>query len=557
MVDPEHTSCAPPYVCPVGYTCPGVSDCTRDSHCDKCDDDRVSIGSTPCTPCTEPGKVPDANQMTCVPCAPGTQPNERDATGAGRVTCLGCEGNRFSTYGISCEMCTAGKKVNEARNGCDDIADSTTGVLSDPAIVTDVLATSNVMPQTTLELTADAAVLVAGSVAQAQLTKALATEMAAALELDTAAVSIFGVRAGGETDPTGVAGRRRAQAIAVAFDMVVDSDDPGAAIANLAAQLNDPSSALMQGAVGSSIDFTSLKFAFICPVGMYRPPGDVDCKTCSGDRIPSEDLLTCIPCPSRQSPDPRTVGTTCTCAPTFYNSTRSLIKCYNEGQYYKELPAPAEACMPCGGMDCIDCDAGHTTRVSPGWATSTSVLVTVRANGFNAVLDQRALYPCHIEGTCNGLAISAATDLPATGSSVCAIGTEGPLCGTCAPNWSRPGLHGECEECSDTLSILWIAFGSALAIFMATGTLYFVSGVDSSHGNLHTVIVLGKIAVSMVQILTQVGTALQLEWPQSFRWFVDLLKVFSFDFLGAPSAATTALFLCLPPAAWHAHSRPA
>ena len=67
---------------------------------------------------------------------------------------------------------------------------------------------------------------------------------------------------------------------------------------------------------------------------------------------------------------------------------------------------------------------------------------------------------------------------------------------------------------------------------MVTAALYFVSGVDASQGKIHTMIVLGKIAVSMVQILTQVGTALQLEWPATFRWFVDLLKVFSFDFLG-------------------------
>jgi hypothetical protein len=38
---------------------------------------------------------------------------------------------------------------------------------------------------------------------------------------------------------------------------------------------------------------------------------------------------------------------------------------------------------------------------------------------------------------------------------------------------------------------------------------------------------------AQVQVLTQVGAALQIDWPDTFRWLVDLLRVFSLDFLGA------------------------
>ena len=51
-------------------------------------------------------------------------------------------------------------------------------------------------------------------------------------------------------------------------------------------------------------------------------------------------------------------------------------------------------------------------------------------------------------------------------------------------------------------------------------------------GDIAVIHTLGKIAISLVQVLTQLEFSLSLVWPKSFRWFIDLLKVFSMDLLG-------------------------
>jgi hypothetical protein len=44
---------------------------------------------------------------------------------------------------------------------------------------------------------------------------------------------------------------------------------------------------------------------------------------------------------------------------------------------------------------------------------------------------------------------------------------------------------------------MWIVLSSSVGVFLTISTLYFVSGVNASHGAIHTMIVLGKIGVSM------------------------------------------------------------
>ena len=116
------------------------------------------------------------------------------------------------------------------------------------------------------------------------------------------------------------------------------------------------------------------------------------------------------------------------------------LQCYSEGQYYKALPYYPEACMPCGGMDCVDCSKGYSTDVLPGYSMSTSVLKTVRTKGFNSVADQRAIYPCPLcdltdgeryqtggmgDCPCEGLPIYGLSDFPTadpTSGSECKAG---------------------------------------------------------------------------------------------------------------------------------------
>ena len=43
---------------------------------------------------------------------------------------------------------------------------------------------------------------------------------------------------------------------------------------------------------------------------------------------------------------------------------------------------------------------------------------------------------------------------------------------------------------------------------------------------------MGKITVSLVQILSQLEFTLQIQWPTELKVLTDMLKFMSFDFLG-------------------------
>ena len=113
-------------------------------------------------------------------------------------------------------------------------------------------------------------------------------------------------------------------------------------------------------------------------------------------------------------------------------------------------------------------------------------------------------------------------------------------CSYCADGWSHPGLRGECSPCSDALSFVWVIVTTCFAVALITLVLYFVSGVDASKEfflglNARTLrlgITFGKIAISLVQITTQLGVAFQVQWPPWFHGLLKFLKLFSFDLLG-------------------------
>ena len=83
------------------------------------------------------------------------------------------------------------------------------------------------------------------------------------------------------------------------------------------------------------------------------------------------------------------------------------------------------------------------------------------------------------------------------------------------------------------MSAAWFVLGIALVFGLVTAVLYALGQVgDLSTAKLGLLVTLGKIAVSMVQILTQLEFTLDLRWPISFLWLVQLLKLFSLDWLG-------------------------
>ena len=84
------------------------------------------------------------------------------------------------------------------------------------------------------------------------------------------------------------------------------------------------------------------------------------------------------------------------------------------------------------------------------------------------------------------------------------------------------------------MSAVWLVLGSILAFGLVTAVLYVVGmfGGELPAEKLGLLVTLGKIAVSMVQILTQLEFCLDLRWPITFRWLVQFLKLFSLDWLG-------------------------
>jgi hypothetical protein len=71
-----------------------------------------------------------------------------------------------------------------------------------------------------------------------------------------------------------------------------------------------------------------------------------------------------------------------------------------------------------------------------------------------------------------------------------------------------------------------------LAVPLLVGALWAVSAVDSEAGKAAVVVTCVKIAISLVQVLTQLEFALDLVWPGSFRYVLTFLAIFLLGVLG-------------------------
>ena len=158
----------------------------------------------------------------------------------------------------------------------------------------------------------------------------------------------------------------------------------------------------------------------------------------------------------------------------------------------------------------------------PGYSLAENKLQQ-GGSSLNEISGQRSVFPCPGgSDTCTG-------DL----TDPCMEGYTGTLCSICDDGWSRKGLVGTCHECYGALSLLWIVVGGGAALAFAIGVLYWVSSFDATAGKLTVLLSLLKVGLSLVQILSQLAAPLQLQWPATFQYLIDLLKVFSFDLLGA------------------------
>ena len=360
-------------------------------------------------------------------------------------------------------------------------------------------------------------VLVPGP-AQTALIDGLAQDLAGALAIDADTVEVSNIReAVGEAT-----GRRVQSASQVAFDLLMSGPSAADALQSLTEQLHDPNSDLRQSPTAGRIDPTiAPTFAFVCPVGMIRQLGDAECTMCGADEVPADDFSSCKECVPGETPDE--TGARCVCDGGYYNATRGFIKCFADGEAWSEMPGASEECLLCGSTGCSDqqisCEAG-LVRLLPDFAVSqTSIDQGVPFDEMNGL---RAVFACDGDAVCLGDTESM---------SWCAEGRAGPLCQSCDAGWSRPGFSGECTLCAETLSALWTVGAGVVAVVMVTGLLYWVSAEHAETAKMGMIVTLGKIAVSLIQVLTQLEFCLDLQWPEMFRHFVAFLKLFSFDLL--------------------------
>jgi hypothetical protein len=289
---------------------------------------------------------------------------------------MNCTGNTYSTVGV-CERCLKGSAANAGNSGCDDLAakgaDGEAKVqITSAATAAQIVEGTKLLPQITMKIEADPAVLVEGSDAQAQLFQDLAAEMAAALGIDISDVEITGVR----NSTVDGGDRRRLETAAIEFDFVIRSTNPAAALAQLESQIADETSQLRNSKILGNVDPSgTLAFAFICGVGLYRPGGATDCKRCDSDNeYPDpDDNARCLECQDLMTV--KDDGSGCRCADEFYDARAELLVCYEigkswlasdfENQHAKNAQDPQ--CLSCG--DCLKCRDG-AAKVAPGFMVS-------------------------------------------------------------------------------------------------------------------------------------------------------------------------------------------
>ena len=295
-----------------------------------------------------------------------------------------------------------------------------------------------------------------------------------------------------------------------------------------------------------------------CPFGRFSATGE-GCQFCSPGFEPNLDMgadgcdqcaehsfsvdgSQCLQCPPDEVAD-RT-HTKCKCPLEMYNTTGrggKMVKCLAHGLRGAVLDA-ASTCQSCGDLECVHCGASSTKLViRSGWAAT----------------DQPYLvFKCPFEGACQN-----------TRDQRCKTGHTGLLCAVCEPGY---GLDRDgCVRCSSTnsnpytlLLLLAMACVVAAVIYLwrrrdrgpdgnaelvqlvanplqggnlrassssSSGGGKVAAVAQKSHVLLRVVYQPVRIIVGYIQVVTQIGPVLDLEFPRYIRTVLEALKPFMID----------------------------
>jgi hypothetical protein len=134
------------------------------------------------------------------------------------------------------------------------------------------------------------------------------------------------------------------------------------------------------------------------------------------------------------------------------------------------------------------------------------------------------MWPCPMEGNCK-----AGTNASFLGK--CRRGSEGPLCGVCAPDFYNAGY--ECRSCEDSTSkefffIIALAAGlcATVAWKIRIARVHRKKTLSQSVWSALTTIFDGqraKIAWQTIQITSSIAWTTSIKWPEPFKSFSELL----------------------------------
>jgi hypothetical protein len=309
-----------------------------------------------------------------------------------------------------------------------------------------------------------------------------------------------------------------------------------------------------------------------CSPGRYSVPGESKCRACEAGRVTAKKAtaLMCDPCPEGTEPSanrtvcqpcagarfstagtcndcfaPRVVnskkstctaclarettvdGHSCVCEEQLFNTSSTRPACHAgdfNSDKHTRLKSTALTCETCAGGEhsCVEACRGDWVRIKPGWST-------VRHEQSDL-----AIFKCTFEGACPGGNVTLTND------AGCNEGYEGPICATCATDFTLQ-TDGSCEPCSgDTTWQGFVVLFLLVVILVVVATQvkkwyqYFglLKDLASMVEELNLKAI-GKILVATLQIIGNFSVVLNVQLPENFAAFLDaFVSFFRFDISG-------------------------
>lgn len=243
--------------------------------------------------------------------------------------------------------------------------------------------------------------------------------------------------------------------------------------------------------------------------------------------------MSCQNCPANQIPND--VGDDCLCKEGYYDASAGWLACYNAvGEDFNELDLtrhdtvlPDSRCQECDNM-CFSCSIGRV-RLKENIALSEEDRASF--NSTDSLSAPAAAFRCPLEG-CLGSANSSQQ------LSTCNLGYTGALCAVCSDSYIRSSMS--CDACSDTTGksfavaavsivvFLGVMIGSAL-VRKLKDCCEIASDTATKVGVFSELMASLKILIGLLQIVTELPSALSLNYPEQFANLLKAMKILLLD----------------------------